>query len=125
MKIHTLQQCGTGEDNRERQCDPTVRLTPRTLPKIGLSSIEQILDTHDVVVHNVLRLGFENGFQCLGDVLATLFLENRRYVSVEELELADARKGVDGIEVVCQIVDRAVPDTPDPIIFMLDYSSTR
>lgn len=89
-------------------------LTSRAVTEVGRSNVEKILNTVGILLNSRCILRGENLLKSIGNILTASLLEDSRDVFVQELELRDSLTNIDGVEVVRQVINLLVPDTPDP-----------
>jgi len=89
-------------------------LAPRAVAEVGRSCVEDILNTVTILLNSCCILLGEDILKSVGNILTASLLEYRCDVSVQELEFRNSLANVDGVEVVCQVINVLVPNAPDP-----------
>ena len=92
-------------------------LASSAVAEVGCSGVEEILNTITILLNSLCILLGEDLLKSVGNILTASFLEYRCDILVQELEFRDSLTNVDGVEVVCQVINLLVPDTPDPWLF--------
>lgn len=89
-------------------------LASRAVAEVGGSDVEKILNTISILLNSHCILSGEDLLKRVGNILTASLLKYRRDVSVQELKFGDSLTVIDGVEVVRQVINLLVPNTPNP-----------